>query len=264
KMNPEYKRLAFSAVPLDPWTAKHPLELGTPYYIASLDHIDKIVSESFELSGGFGLGHELEELVKVSLWSAQSQRLQYNHDNPVPLELRAADVRVERACQGYASPEEVLDIFLDHPEFHALELAKLTHPFDYAAADEMTERMTRVLDERLGARPPVENPHYKLKRKELDTQALVLARKASTNINVNGEQLCVVERKSFLLRGDAGAVSNYDIDRQKRHVRLVMNDERLDELTGRVEVFLSQGETPPRWLQPLTTSYYIYRVTPES
>lgn len=267
KTGPELKRLAYAAVPLDPWRAEHPSRPGVPYFVASLESIEEIADASFSRPGAKGLSGELRDLVKVALWGTQTQRVDYNHDHPIPAELRGSDPALERACLGTATPADLLDVFLRYPDMQSVELAKLTHPFDFGATDEMNNVITRLLSERLNSNEPMGSPRYRVKRLFNEIPAQIIVRKRDVDVidpNASEFELCrVIERTSLLLRGDKEAQNGYDAASWERFGRILKgagaDPEKLSDLTKRIELQLANG-IRPLWMQPLTTSYYIRRV----
>jgi hypothetical protein len=274
------ERPEYGAVPLEPWAAmeerrgwllrkKRATYLGasalrikgridTAFATATQQH-DWVASP--ELSFG------LRELVEASLYDSQRRRMEYNpgvlNDGMVDMD----DERVEKAKNGTASPSELLGLLMDNPKLGSLELAKLSHPLDAGATEEMDSEVMFALG-RAQFGFVDEAGRYKTKTTRPDIPAMTVLRKQTVaELDLPDGLLQVVQRRAFLVRGDDEARAENDVHLD----RLVRNPDRHDEVYEKIETWYPYArQLPPeresarKWLQPLATSYYAKYVEPNS
>lgn len=249
-------RLPYGAVPLAPWQAVHP-ETGALYYNSSLNRIADLTDEAIQIAMEDGrlqdptISHSVHELLQGSLMDAHTRRILHNsHANLDEIAKVANPVMFEAALQGVARPDELYDLLRQHPEMGSIELAKLTHPFNFAGSEQMDQVVRGMLSPR--AELVDEAPRYKVKRVDPTLPAAILVRKRVIAAELlNDGFIEVIERRSLLVRGDAEAIEEVPyVD------RMVKNPARRDELTERIEAELKSDDTSIAWLQPTTTSYY--------
>ena len=250
------ERLPYGAVPLDPWKALHP-ENGMPYYNTSLDRIAMMAGSAVEAAIGDGrlrnpdTAASMHDLLLVSLIDAHTRRLLHNsHANLEDVASIAERVTFEAALEGTARPDELYDLLRAHPEMGSIELAKLTHPFDFTGSAEMDGVVRELLAHRI--EPVEEKPRFKVKRVDPNLPALIVVRKQVVGAELLDDGFIeLIERRSLLVRGDDEATAQVPyVD------RMIKNPERRDELTDRIESQLPDADNSTVWLQPTTTSYY--------
>lgn len=255
-------RLEYGAVPLDPWKAHNIEDMYEPYVAASSRHIrDKTVKAVYEgVNEGWvqsiALALELSDLIELSLHDSQMMRIRRNPVATLDNVTDKDDSRVIRAKQGTAAPTELLSILIENPELHSIELAKLSHPLDAKATGVMDEDVYRTLAPWFDM---VDTPasYYKKKTLRADIPAVTILQKTpiARRETPNGV-LWVVRRKAFLVRGD----DETDAD-DPFLGRKVKNEERYEnELFPKIDARLRLGDQIPeeKWLQPLSTSYYVH------
>lgn len=262
-------RLDYGAVPLDPWKAAD-LHDGVPYATASYRHISEKLSramleaserhwvESPELMAN------LYEFLEISLYDSQQKRIERN---PTGIDgvVADSDERIVRAKNGTATPSELLEILVDYPQLGSVELAKLSHPLDFAATEAMDKDVYGILATKTNGEMLQETPRYKVKRRmgKLDADdddfvaAIILRKQALMNFETSHGTIQIVQRRSFLVRGDKEARMINDRDLAV----MIEDDGNFEELTEKVESYL--GLEPDllqdlgvKWLQPTATSYY--------
>jgi hypothetical protein len=196
--------------------------------------------------------HDLFKLMRTSLIDSQNRRIDMNgrakiHDLPL-----GGDERLQRALDGTALPVELFTLLADNPEIGSLELAKLSHPFDFAAS----EGMDRELDELMlesGGELLDEEPRYKLKRVDESIPAGILLRKQDLmDFPVEGGIVRVVQRRGLLTFQGEGKEDEPHFD------RLLKNEKNHRALFAMTESYIAD---PPKnhrygWVQPQATSYY--------
>ena len=287
------RRLDYGAVPLDAWKALDPLEpeeiarrerhsyklkawvlrhvsnwqepRQLPYSSASINRItDKgraAVMDALE-HGWVDLSADeeaperamaLAKLVELSLYDSHMQRVSRNS---CYADLDAEDPRIIHARAGLATPGELLEVVRDNPNIGSIELAKLSHPFDWDETFPMDEDVYKAVSDQLGDLRPVA-PIYKAKTMGADIPALTALRKQVIGMYETKEgPLHVVRRQSFLVRGDEEAQEELNDPYLGRKVR---NRDRHDiHLFPEVEEAVHGLDPKPyaKFVQPLATSYY--------
>ena len=268
--SPSRKRLEFGAVPLQPWSAPYPDMSGESYTQASLRHIHKRLDANFHIPVENGTIHSKDELDQlygfcdISLADAHMRRITHHFENTADKEIAGDPDVVEAVRNGTATPEEMLRTLLLNPHLGAIELAKLTHPFDSRGDTAMMESVGEALQLH-GATVHAETARYKVKRIDEDIPAMtVLEKQPLALIPTEGGQLEVMMRKSYLVRMNpavASMESQPRIDRIIRNITEESAQQKLFRLVGEA------GHTPESldqapWLDVLTTSVYAsYRST---
>jgi hypothetical protein len=272
------ERPEYGAVPLEPWAAMEERrrwlrrKKQETYLAASVLRIQGRIDTAFEAAveqhdwvESPELSLELRELIEASLYDSQRRRMEFNpgvlNDGMVDMD----DERVEKAKNGTASPYELLSLLMDYPKLGSLELAKLSHPLDATATDEMDGEVMFALG-RKHFDFVDEAGRYKTKTIRPDIPAMTVLRKQTVaELDLPDGLLQVVQRKAFLVRGDEEARAENDelLD------RLVRNTDRHDEIHEKIEAWYpyarrlpAEWEAARKWLQPLATSYYAKYVEP--
>ena len=255
-MNPDTsastrQRVSYGAVPLRPWKAKYPGSDGW-YYDASRHSIERLAAEKMREYTDVepSLRDRLGAFALESLLATHTKRIDRNHNSFEVLE------QIEHPCEnlrfayeGLARPDELLSVLEYHPDIKSLELAKLSHPFDYDA----TREMDQVLMDLLRAKSALMLTYparFKKPRVDLDMPAAILSRKRDVgSLDTKHGEIRVVRRETLLVR--AHSTDNKVIK------RLIKNEDRFDELTEMVEdSFSGNVMIPPHVVQPMATSYY--------
>lgn len=250
------ERLPYAAVPLDPWRAKHP-NTGSSYYATSLNRISDITDEAITTAIEDGriilanTAQALHHFVGTSLLDAHTRRIMHNgQTNLDGISKPESAEQLALAMDGLAHPDELYRLLRDNPQLGSIELAKLSHPFDFKASEEMDHVARRVIaseGELLD-----ESPRLKVKRIDSSIPASIVVRKSVIGAEMVGNGFIeVVERRSLLVRGDEEATSEVPyID------RMLKNPARRDELAELIDAQLQDPTPETVWLQPTTTSYY--------
>lgn len=263
-------RLTYGAVPLEPWTAAE--ETGRwlrkrreTYLAASVLRIHDAsqVALMGALEEGWvespAIAKELHGIIETSLYDSQSRRMDLNPGKLGHGMVDEDDPRYERAKNGTATPGELLSLLVDYPKLNSLEIAKLTHPLDMGATDEMDSEVMYTLAY-MGFEFIDEPGRYKTKTKRPDVPAITVLRKRTiAELEAEAGVIQVVRRQAFLVRGDAEAVRENDMHLD----RMVASEGRHHEIYDKIEAgmpyvgFVPQEALKARkWLQPLATSYY--------
>lgn len=258
------QRLEYGAVPLRPWQARYP---GTDrsYFEVSCNHLEDKAYQAVAATPEIGsYRFRLLEFIRESLLTTHTQRIDYNHDSFHQLAVLDAeqaeqhiwDEKLHYAYDGLATPYELLDILVEHPELKSLELAKLSHPLDFAAAAEMDDNLITLLHKKHAV--PMPTPaRYKRKRVNEAIPAMIVTRKVELgDIPAENGVVRVTRRQSLLVRdvlfGDNDPIQQIKLTRQLK------NPARFDELTQRIESHLTCEDFDPtsQFVQPAATSYY--------
>lgn len=261
-MSPEYRtaeprqRLEYGAVPLLPWQAKYPGDdENRSYFEASRLHLEEKNNEAFESKQHLIGDLSIKAFMLESLLATHTNRIDYNHDSfDVLNNLEEECAALRYAYDGLATPSELTDILATHPEIKALEIAKLSHPFDFDASEGMDIAVMAMLDEKQAL--TVGSPtRYKIKRRNQDIPAAIVVRKTELgNIAVDAGVIRITQRQSLLVRGDVASPGDIALP------RIVKNEPREDELIQRIESHMSGDKhlkNPfSQFVQPATTSYY--------
>ena len=248
------ERLPYGAVPLRPWQAIYPgSDKNENYFNTSRKHIEAKAHQAI-------LGSEVPDNTKSllgnflleSLLATHTNRMDYNHDSFEVLNtLKEPCEILQYAYDGLATPEELTNILLTHPEIGALELAKLSHPLDFGESKAMDDSIVELLIAK-NARPIATDTRHKRKRLQPEIPALIVARKTELgDIPCADGVIRITQRQSLLIRGDVEP-DNIALE------RMVRNEHRFDELTAKIEEhFLPENFDPEnQFVQPAATSYY--------
>lgn len=247
------QRLEYGAVPLRPWQAIYP---GTEvsYFEASRQHLEEKAQQAVTESPYLRDEERVQfgKFLTESLLATHANRVDYNHDSFETLNnLDDPCENLQYAYDGLATPRELTDILRTHPEIRALELAKLSHPLDFAATRAMDDEIIKTLENN-NAKTLTTDTRYKRKRLRDDIPALIVVRKTELgDIAVDNGVIRVTQRQSLLVRGDV----------QPENValaRMVKNEQRFDELIEQIETYLRPENFDPsnQFVQPAATSYY--------
>jgi len=273
------ERPDYGAVPLEPWTAVEERRRGLrkkreTYFAASVLRINSRIDAAMSVAvhehdwvESPELSQDLRGLIEASLYDSHRRRMEFNpgvlDDGVVDMD----DARIESAKNGTATPVDLLGLLIDYPKLGSLELAKLSHPLDSAATEEMDAEVRYALA--CKGFEFIDAPgRYKTKTMRPHIPAATILRKQTVaELELPDGLLQVVQRKAFLVRGDDEARRDNDTHLD----RLVRNPDRHEELYEKIEGWypyaqeLSQEwDRSRRWLQPLATSYYAKYAAPES
>jgi len=247
------QRLPYGAVPLDPWRAggEHVRNL---YSLASISRIERGLRRTMIDQDWFRQderAHDIRTLMRNSLISSHFTRIDRNNGFHTGTFMDLADPRVEWARQGLATPEELFTLLVDYPDIGSLELAKLSHPFDFAATNDMDRAMDELM---LGVDGELldDEPRYKLKRTELGIPAGIVLRKQDLmDYPTQHGTIRVVQRRGFLVFDGKGMDDPH-------FKRLLKNPKNEQALWAKIEWYLYEHPTgePFGWVQPQATSYY--------
>jgi hypothetical protein len=199
------------------------------------------------------LAKRLYDFMEVSLYDSQMRRIDLNPTLLLDGVIDDEDLRVIHAKNGTATPSDLLSLLVDYPNLESLELAKLSHPLDSRATVPMVESVSGALVAQGGDLLHDEKARYKLKRLDPTIPAAIVLRKQviSRQDVVHGI-IEVVQRQSFLVRGDEGVSPDEYLSRK------IKNPDRIAELEEKIESYVPDLDKLPglRWLQPQATSYY--------
>jgi len=265
------ERSEYGAVPLEPWTAVEEegglLRKKRQTYLAASvlrinGRIDAAMDTAVNQYGWVGspdLSRELRSLVESSLYDSQRRRLDLNPGALQRGSVDEEDVRYEKAKNGTATPAELLALLMEYPKLESLELAKLSHPLDFQATQEMDDEVMYSLAW-MGFDFLDEPGRYKTKSYKAELPAATVLRKQTiAERQTESGTLQVVQRRAFLVRGDEEARADNDIylDRMlhdpEGHARIYEKIEGWYPYAKRLPV---EYERSRKWLQPLATSYY--------
>ena len=271
------RRLEYGAVPLRPWTAPHPDMAGENYYHASLRHIRERLDGNIHIpieNGTINSPESLEaihQFCELSLTDAHNRRINHHHTNNVDKTLQGPDEIVKAAEDGTATPAEMLGLLLLNPHLEAIEMAKLTHPFDGEGDRTMMDAINCAIEAVGGVEVDDVAPRYKTKRADSDIPALVVLKKRPIAvIEAHDGFIEIIERKSFLVRGDAEVIdedTEQTVGRLAKRVAshratLTKDKKRPEQIGAETKLFtlINDAHTvdnnPQPWLDVLTTSVY--------
>ena len=270
------RRLEYGAVPLQPWTAPHPDMSGENYYQASLRHIRERLDANIHIPIENGTITSPESLsaihsfCELSLTDAHNRRITHHHVNGIDKTLDGPREIVKAAEDGTATPTEMLTILMSNPHLKAIEMAKLTHPFDGDGDMTMMEAVRTAIKTCDGIELDKLTPRYKTKRASSDIPALVVLKKRPMAVIETPNGLIeLIERKTFLVRGDAAVIDDTTelnvgrwvkkialhratLTRDEKQPEHISAEAKLAELIDEVHA----TETPQPWIDVLTTSVY--------
>ena len=150
-------------------------------------------------------------------------------------------------------------------------MAKLTHPFDGKGDTAMMNAVNSAVETAGGIEIDDVTPRYKTKRADSDLPALVVLKKRPlAAIETSGGVIEIIERKSFLVRGDAGVIDEtceQTVGRLAKKVALhratlTKDKKRPEQIGAETKLFdlindahaIDDNAQP--WLDVLTTSVY--------
>ncbi len=225
-----YTRPDYAATPLNPYSLQ---EENVAYIRGAQQYVEKILQTNLNRLQRRP-SKEVVDLLEVSVNSALFARAEENQGKTVPLDCdNDIAMLFEKACQGFASPAELLELFSHYPQnLESIELAKQTHPFDWRA----THKMDVAVDEALVENPlfsprgneRTQNVRYYLTRADdmNDPAAVILRRKADVaSAHIGAQGAIVVQRDSFVLD-----VNHLDIITAQREIRRHLH---MDSKTGK-------------------------------
>jgi hypothetical protein len=247
------------AVPLDPWRASYSPRresLGNLYVKGSHTRIERRLINSMvegEWFKNVPQAHQLYDFMGVSLRDSQNRRVDMNGRIDLRNGLPVEDARMDHALDGTASPAELFTLLADVPELGSLELAKLSHPFDFDATNEMDKEIDELLLT-VGGELLDDEPRYKVKRTDCTIPAAMLLRKQDLmDYRVDdGHVLRVVQRQGFMVFQGIGKEDELYFD------RLIKNPKNHPALFAMTEGYIHDDLQHPSygWVQPQATSYY--------
>ncbi|HEY5695812.1 MAG TPA: hypothetical protein VIQ80_03180 [Candidatus Saccharimonadales bacterium] len=265
-------RLTYGAVPLEPWTAVEERRgifgrrQSETYMAASVLRICTGINKALDAAvrqydwvQSPELEAQLRDIIETSLYDSQSRRVELNPGSLERGDVNVDDPRYEKAKNGTASPAELLTLLIDYPKLNSVELAKLSHPLDFAASEGMDSDVMFTLA-RLGFEFIDEPGRHRIKAMQPEIPAMTVQRKQTVaELEVAEGLLQVVQNRTFLVRGDEEACAEND-----RHLdRLILNPERRGEVYEKIEQWYPYARQLPvgherarKWLQPLSSSYY--------
>lgn len=259
-------RLEYGAVPLLPeadYATEANKGIMQKLQLSIAAEFDKGNIEHYETLGA------LYDLMESALYQSQQARIERNPTRQfkeilvnfedqkrmadeigVPFEINPA---IERVRDGVATPADLLALLVQFPELGSIELAKLSHPFDYGVAKEMDRDVYATLD--LAGATMLTGNDARYKRKGVSKTvpaAIVLRKQTIAELLTDDGVIQVTQRRGFVARGDEGVSADVYLQRKVRSA------DRFDELSEKIEGYVEyEGQIPePRWLQPLATSYY--------
>ena len=249
---PRRQRLPYGAVPLDPWRATPDYEKAL-YWNASTQRIERKLQRTMVDQDWFrhdSRAHALYDFMKGSLFRSHYSRLEHNNVDISKFNSEG-DERIEWGRQGLARPEELFTLLADYPEVNSIELAKLSHPFDFEESNEMD----RIMDDlilTLDGELLDEEPRYDLKNTNTAIPAGMMLRKQDLiDFPTENGAIRIVQRRGFLVFDGEGIEEPY-------FDRLLKNPKNKQALTAKIEWYLYENPKgqPYGWVQPQGTSYY--------
>lgn len=250
---------------------------GENYYQASLRHIRERLDANIHIpieNGSITSPETLEAIhsfCELSLTDAHNRRITHHHANGVDKTLEGPQEIVKAAEDGTATPAEMLGLLLLNPHLEAIEMAKLTHPFDGDGDKAMMRAVESAVDMLGGIKMDGIESRYKTKRADSDIPALVVLKKRPiAAIETEHGFVEIIERKTFLVRGDAGVIDETTEETVGRFAKkvaahratLTREQKRAEEIGAEAKLFslineahAVDGNTQP-WLDVLTTSVY--------
>jgi len=275
-----FERLAedrpeYAATPLNPYSLRE--DGGVAYIRNAQQYIEKILQGNLQRLH-FSPPETVVELLETSVNSALFDRAQENQNKTIPLDCdEEIALLFEKACRGFATPDELLELFMHYPEtLGSIELAKQTHPFDWRA----TEKMDIAVDEALSGgdfsmrgHERTQNVRYYYLRADdfHDPKAIILRREADIAVNRLPKGSAVaVQRDSFVLdltHDDAGA-SRQEVTKWMRQLRYDQVDGSAIPYNGGAQLvdfvntqLTTQRERRSPAIYPGVRSYYVKNVS---
>lgn len=246
------QRLPYGAVPLDPWRAT-PDYQKTLYWNASTQRIERKLQRTMIDQDWFRndlRAHALYDFMKGSLFRSHYSRLEHNNID-VSKFRGEGDERIDWGRQGLARPEELFTLLVDYPEINSIELAKLSHPFDFEESGEMD----RVMDDLMltvDGELLSEAPRYDLKATNMTLPAGMMLRKQDLmDFPTEDGTVRIVQRRGFLVFDGEDIEDPY-------FGRLLKNPKNRQALEAKIEWYLYDNPKGQAygWVQPQATSYY--------
>ena len=277
KLQSSRRRLEYGAVPLQPWTAPHPDMPGENYFQASLQHIRERLDANIHIpieKGTIASSVTLEAIhhfCEVSLTDAHIRRITHHHENGADKTLEGPVEIAKAAEDGTATPTEMLSLLVANPHLDAVEMAKLTHPFEGNGDKAMMCAVANAIETHSGLEIEQTTPRFKTKRANSDIPALVILKKRPMALIETPDGLIeVIERKTFLVRGDELVTDeNMDprIDRLVKKIAALRETRTKDgsepevisaeaKLFDHINQVHAVDDNPQLWLDVLTTSVY--------
>jgi hypothetical protein len=223
--------------------------------------------------------YQLHELMEESLRHSHLTRIERNAEVDLTMLDGLDDPRLEYARAGTATPEELFTLLADRPELGSLELAKLSHPFDFEAPLEMDDAMVDLilaLSSRNNEADEVSalvgqildgEPRYKVKRVDHKLPAAVVLRKQDLMdfpVDEWGGKVRIVRRQGFLVFDGEGMEGGGQLE----HLLRVSENPKLNAhrnektLSVRIGDYLEKHPhgQPYGWVQPQASSYYAKHI----
>jgi hypothetical protein len=273
-------RPAYAPTPLNPHQLIEKGTLGGGLYVVkTFKRLEEVVEESRRRLGD-KFSPAVYDLVMISTASAHYVRCERNRGDIVNDGPPERAELYEKACTGAATPEELLALLHMAPELGAIDLAKLTHPFDWDA----TRTMDTAVNEAIARFHP--NPIWispEKARKNLEflrpddyhtPNGVILARRRE--VARIDDHLVVQKRSSIILTLTREAPTPIEVEVQKLVKKLLAQEEMLEKAAQAhnkaliQDVYESKAATlaelqpyiedgffhHPNWMYPTATSYY--------
>jgi len=252
---------------------------GRIYMNAAVETIDEIVADASRYAEKHDVPDHVNALVWPSLMGALMKRFENNSGKHL-LPGRSTEVvsHFAKAELGASTPRELIALLDEAPELEGVELAKISHPYEWHATREMDEL---VADAILGyGISPLEDdatPRYYFTRADNpnDPKSIVVIRKEPVGVLADTKnKVKIMKRNSYivdlshpLLQRDYGQVYEefiewLDIVKEDKNLRKAVQGGgklRYDEpkLAAASETAL-EFDAHNEYLYPTTSSYYAY------
>lgn len=267
----EHVRFPSSPTPLNPFKLNRE---GVPYYIASLDTIDTILEIADETEMAQNAPDYIRQLMPASVRGALTLRFQESTfkvpNQHTPLEL------FDKAEMGCASPEELIGLLELDPEISSVELAKLSHPYEWGATENMDRAVTDAISQfEIDVN---EDPDVRYILAGVDdvqnTRAVNIVRKMNLGVidGVHGP-LNVVKRDSYLVDLEADVdgfpemrkecqrfINKIYRENPKSGGKPVRYNHGHNRLHGVIESGLNNKDAVD-YLYPAVSSYYVHTIS---
>ena len=266
----DHVRLPWSPTPLNPFKLSRD---SKPYLTASLETIDRVLDGVLETPMAKDAPDYVQQLMPSSVRGALLRRFYGAHakvaSDHTPLEL------FDKAEMGSASPEESIALLELDPAISSVELAKLSHPYQWESAEhmDMDKAVVNAL-ETFGFQAS-EDPavRYILAGVDdiQDLHAVNMVRKVDLGIidGVNGP-MNVVKRDSYLLDLAADIDGFADVRKEcQRFVNGIYRENpkfggktvRYDHGHNRLPNVVEAGiRNSADYLYPAVSSYYVHTI----